>query len=32
MEVYDKKGKAIFGTNGKEVVMVSGGANVSWDM
>ena len=27
-----KKGKAIFGTNGKEVVMVSGGANVSWDM
>lgn len=27
-----KRGKAIFGTNGKEVVMVSGGANVSWDM
>ena len=27
-----KNGKAIFGTNGKEVVMVSGGTNVSWDM
>ena len=27
-----KKGEAIFGTNGKEVVMVGGGANVSWDM
>ena len=27
-----KKGKAIFGTNGNEVVMVSGGAKVSWDM
>ena len=27
-----KKGKAIFGTNGNEVVMVSGGADVSWDM
>lgn len=26
------KGKAIFGTNGKEVVMVSGGTSVSWDM
>ena len=25
-------GKAIFGTNGKEVVMVSRGADVSWDM
>ena len=27
-----KRGKAIFGTNGKEVVMVSRGADVSWDM
>lgn len=27
-----KDGKAIFGTNGKEVIMVSGGADVSWDM
>ena len=27
-----KDGKAIFGTNGKEVVMVSGGAKISWDM
>ena len=25
-------GKAIFGTNGKEVVMVSGGSNGQWDM
>ena len=27
-----KDGKAIFGTNGKEVVMVGGGSAVSWDM
>ena len=27
-----KKGKAIFGTNNNEVVMVSRGADVSWDM
>lgn len=27
-----RNGKIIFGTNGKEVVMVSGGTNVSWDM
>lgn len=27
-----KDGKAIFGTNGNEVAMVSGGTNVSWDM
>lgn len=27
-----KNGKTIFGTNGKEIVMVSRGANVSWDM
>ena len=27
-----KNGKAIFGTNGKEVVMVGGGSAVSWDM
>lgn len=26
------KDRSIFGTNGKEVVMVSGGTNVSWDM
>ena len=26
------KGKAICGTNGKEVVMVNGDADVSWDM
>ena len=26
------KDRSIFGTNGKEVVMVSGGVNVSWDM
>ena len=25
-------GKAIFGTNGKEVVIVDRGRNVSWDM
>ena len=27
-----KDGKAIFGTNGKEVVMASGGSNGQWDM
>lgn len=26
------RGRSIFGTNGKEVVMTSGGTSVSWDM